>query len=357
MALPAGVQTVTVTMGPFYDFEGNTQKGTSTFTPSTRLLHTASGSQILTKPITVAWNEVTGVGTVVLPATNNAGTNPSSFLYSVTHNVSSGAASPPSFTVALPYTTDVIDLDLVTAIVDAGTGQTISYPEAITLAAGDTRYVQRFRPNTIYPAGFAVVNQLGQLVTANTTFQSGSSYNSADWTVTGGGSGGSATTDASALTSGTLPSARIADGSIADAKLTSGTSLTPAERTKLSGIATAATANRSDSATDTLLAAKAPLASPAFTGTPTGITKSHVGLGNVDNTADTAKPVSTAQQTALDLKANSAATETVVTHDGTTGGGTRPSGAYRVLWVSPLGATHSRPTNMTSADRWEHDAT
>jgi hypothetical protein len=50
------------------------------------------------------------------------------------------------------------------------------------------------------------------------------------------------------------------------------------------------------------LDAKAPLASPAFTGTPTGISKTHVGLGNVDNTADTAKPVSTAQQTALDGK-------------------------------------------------------
>ena len=36
----------------------------------------------------------------------------------------------------------------------------------------------------------------------------------------------------------------------------------------------------------------------------TDLTKSSVGLGNVDNTADTAKPVSTAQQTALDLKAN-----------------------------------------------------
>ena len=36
--------------------------------------------------------------------------------------------------------------------------------------------------------------------------------------------------------------------------------------------------------------------------TPTGIVKGDVGLGNVDNTADTAKPVSTAQQTALDLK-------------------------------------------------------
>lgn len=47
----------------------------------------------------------------------------------------------------------------------------------------------------------------------------------------------------------------------------------------------------------------APLASPTFTGTVGGITKSMVGLGSVDNTADSAKPVSTAQQTALDLKA------------------------------------------------------
>ena len=34
------------------------------------------------------------------------------------------------------------------------------------------------------------------------------------------------------------------------------------------------------------------------------VSKADVGLGNADNTADTAKPVSTAQQTALDLKAN-----------------------------------------------------
>ena len=47
------------------------------------------------------------------------------------------------------------------------------------------------------------------------------------------------------------------------------------------------------------LAAKAPLASPTFTGTVGGITKSMVGLGSVDNTADTAKPVSTAQTTAF----------------------------------------------------------
>jgi hypothetical protein len=54
---------------------------------------------------------------------------------------------------------------------------------------------------------------------------------------------------------------------------------------------------------NTALGLKAPLASPTFTGTVSGITKTMVGLGNVDNTSDTAKPVSTAAQTALDLKA------------------------------------------------------
>ncbi len=45
------------------------------------------------------------------------------------------------------------------------------------------------------------------------------------------------------------------------------------------------------------------LTSPSIT-TPTGIVKGDIGLGNVDNTSDADKPVSTAQQTALNLKAN-----------------------------------------------------
>lgn len=39
-----------------------------------------------------------------------------------------------------------------------------------------------------------------------------------------------------------------------------------------------------------------------------GLTKSDVGLGNVDNTSDASKPVSTAQQTALNAKANNSTT-------------------------------------------------
>lgn len=72
------------------------------------------------------------------------------------------------------------------------------------------------------------------------------------------------------------------------------------------------TANISTNSTNITL--KANIASPTFTGTVTipnltvtgtvtGIVKSDVGLGNVDNTSDANKPVSTAQQTALDLKA------------------------------------------------------
>jgi hypothetical protein len=49
---------------------------------------------------------------------------------------------------------------------------------------------------------------------------------------------------------------------------------------------------------------KANIESPTFTGTVSGITKAMVGLANVDNTSDLNKPISTATQTALDLKAN-----------------------------------------------------
>jgi len=52
------------------------------------------------------------------------------------------------------------------------------------------------------------------------------------------------------------------------------------------------------------LTAKAPIASPTFTGTVSGITKSMVGLGNVDNTSDSNKPISSLTQTALNAKSD-----------------------------------------------------
>jgi len=71
----------------------------------------------------------------------------------------------------------------------------------------------------------------------------------------------------------------------------------------LGEIAAALQTNQSGvGALTTSIALKAPLASPTFTGTVSGITKSMVGLSNVDNTTDANKPISTDTQTALDLK-------------------------------------------------------
>jgi hypothetical protein len=62
-------------------------------------------------------------------------------------------------------------------------------------------------------------------------------------------------------------------------------------------------------ATQAALDLKAPIASPTFTGTVGGVTKSMVGLGNVDNTSDANKPISTATQAALDVRLSTFATQ------------------------------------------------
>ena len=51
------------------------------------------------------------------------------------------------------------------------------------------------------------------------------------------------------------------------------------------------------------------------TSNPHNVTKTQIGLGNVDNTSDANKPVSTATQTALDAKANKSETVSTVAYD------------------------------------------
>ena len=59
---------------------------------------------------------------------------------------------------------------------------------------------------------------------------------------------------------------------------------------------------------NTAISLKSNLDSPSFTGTVYGIDKSMVGLGNVDNISDINKPISTATQSALNLKTDSTTT-------------------------------------------------
>lgn len=158
-------------------------------------------------------------------------------------------------------------------------------------------------------------------------------------TVTGGGGGGAVASVNGQTGTVVLTADNITDG-------TTNKAYTSTERAKLAGIAPAATANRTDSATDTAiqtavnnlvngapgaldqlnelaaalgndanfaatvtnsLAGKVP-ATRTVAGKPLSaditLTKTDVGLANVDNTADTAKPISVLQQAALDQKPN-----------------------------------------------------
>ena len=111
----------------------------------------------------------------------------------------------------------------------------------------------------------------------------------------------------------------------------------------------------------TALNLKANLASPTFTGTVSGITAAMVGLDQVNNTADSAKPVSTPQAAALSLKANLASP----TFTGTVGGlttriqsssnssVTAVVGARYTIHQPSSTATFTDPTSLNLGDSYE----
>lgn len=80
----------------------------------------------------------------------------------------------------------------------------------------------------------------------------------------------------------------------------------------------------------------APIASPTFTGTVSGITSSMVGLGNVDNTSDANKPVSTATQTALNAKLDSSGF------------------TYSSITIPVYTAVEDLPSAASNHGRWAH---
>ena len=96
-----------------------------------------------------------------------------------------------------------------------------------------------------------------------------------------------------------------AAGTAADTKISTAIAALTKSSVGLGNVDNTSDANKPVStATQAALDLKAPLADPTFTGTVSGVTKGHVGLGNVNNTADADKPVSDDTQDALDLKAD-----------------------------------------------------
>jgi hypothetical protein len=101
---------------------------------------------------------------------------------------------------------------------------------------------------------------------------------------------------------GTATAPIIANNAVTDAKVANGIS---ASKVGLGNVDNTSDASKPIStATQAALDLKAPLASPTFTGTVSGIDKTMIGLANVDDTSDLNKPISAFTQAALDLKQN-----------------------------------------------------
>ena len=160
----------------------------------------------------------------------------------------------------------------------AGYGFIVSTTGSITVGTTAISYVQ-FNAGQVVVAGSGLVEPVAGTLAIDTTV-------TADLST------------AQTLTNKTLNSPNINEAVALTATATElnildGATLSTTELNYVDGVT---------SSIQTQLNDKAPIASPTFTGTVSGITSSMVGLGNVDNTSDANKPVSTATQTALDLK-------------------------------------------------------
>ena len=215
------------------------------------------------------------------------------------------------------------DFKIKSGLIVEGSSATVGGYDVLTKKAADETYIVGLIGGTATSAN-----------TANTVVKRDGSGNFAAGTITAAltGNASTATTLATARTIAGQSFDGSANVSIAPTDLT-GVTATAAEINLLDGVtATTAELNILDGVTATAselnildgvtastaelnfvdgvtsaiqdqINAKASSASPTFTGTVSGVTATHVGLGNVDNTSDANKPVSTATQTALDLKA------------------------------------------------------
>lgn len=158
--------------------------GTVTFTPSAKVLLAPAGSP----PITVfatpmeynldssgVLRDAEGRATITLVATDSAGLTPTGWTYTASYRLNGGLVRG-SFSFELPAGT-IVDLTTVAPVATAGGASIIQGP------AGPPGGGIEWAPFTAYTAGQIVLNPSGQLVTANATFTSGDTYNSANWTL------------------------------------------------------------------------------------------------------------------------------------------------------------------------------
>lgn len=263
MSFPASLALITLT-GEFLEGEdGRPRVGVGTITLPTPIRST--GDNVIIPQFMIAFElDLDGQISIPLPATTDPDWLPNTAVYIV--QITFDDFNKLWWSVALPWDTAGATLDLA----DVG-APNVGTPSATilqgtTISGGDGSYKGTWGSGTSYRAGDTVqhVSAVYGALRASVGITPGTDATA--WKVYPGSSGGAV--EWGAIT-GTL-----------------------ADQADL----TAALASKADTA---IL-----VAHTNNTNNPHGVTKAQVGLGSVDNTSDAGKPVSTAQQTALDLKAN-----------------------------------------------------
>lgn len=114
-------------------------------------------------------------------------------------------------------------------------------------------------------------------------------------------------TRATAVEATLAPQATTYTKTETDSRIQAVVGAAPAALDTLAEIATQLASNETAvGALVTTIATKAPIENPTFTGTVSGITSAMVGLGNVSNTSDADKPVSTATALAIGVETDRA---------------------------------------------------
>lgn len=312
MALP----TMITVSGTLLKVDGTPAKGHIVFRTSVAGLSSGTDSVVVPSYKTATINPTTGVFTITLPATNDPAWSPSNWEYNVFVDTSE---YDYSFNTILPY--------------DASGGE-IEFSKLLPSLDANSQLYAAY--NHTHPGGGSgavdsVFGRTGAVVAQNNDY-SVAQINGLAAALAGKEATGVASSLVSAHSADTTDVHGIADTSVlasqsfvaaaisaidfpvdSVAGRTGAVTLTKSD-VGLSNVDNTSDANKPvSSATTTQLNLKAPIANPTFTGTVSGITKSMVGLGNVDNTADSAKSFTISQTTGLQAALDAKASVTSVT--------------------------------------------